>query len=295
VTEAALALSGAFAALEDFTRAPRWDLYAVGYFFLGGIAGGTYFLAAVADLFGGESHRALARRAYPIALFAVLAGSVLLILDLHRPDRFWHMLIVKGEGVPAFNSGSPMSVGAWVLFLFGGFALGSVLATRVRGLRRLREGTTGRLFTTLGAAAALFLAGYTGVLLAVTNRPLWSETHWLGLLFLLSAASSSAALLALLAIRRGEGSSEPVDWLARFDGRVIVLEAAAFVALLVSLGPALRLWWNGWGALLAVGFVGAGIAAPLLLPARARVTACWLVLLGAVVLRTVVVLSVETV
>ena len=50
----------------------------------------------------------------------------------------------------------------------------------------------------IGGIFGFYVAGYTGVLLAVTNRPIWSDTPLLGLLFVVSAASISAALMILL-------------------------------------------------------------------------------------------------
>ena len=43
------------------------------------------------------------------------------------------------------------------------------------------------------------MAGYTGVLLSVSNQPVWSDTWALGGLFLASGLSVAAAVLALLA------------------------------------------------------------------------------------------------
>ena len=50
--------------------------------------------------------------------------------------------------------------------------------------------------------AGLFIAGYTGVLLAVSNQPVWSDTWALGGLFLASGLTGSAALLGWLVHRR---------------------------------------------------------------------------------------------
>jgi hypothetical protein len=90
---------------------------------------------------------------------AVVCG-VLLILDLGRPERFWHMLIQSETGRPMFKYWSPMSVGAWALLVFSGLALLSfvgVLAEDGRaGLGRwralagtLRRGPVGKLFAPL--------------------------------------------------------------------------------------------------------------------------------------------------
>jgi formate-dependent nitrite reductase membrane component NrfD len=49
----------------------------------------------------------------------------------------------------------------------------------------------------VGALFGLFLAGYTGVLLSVSNQPIWSDTWALGGLFLASGLSVAAAAIAL--------------------------------------------------------------------------------------------------
>jgi len=59
---------------------------------------------------------------------------------------------------------------------------------------RLLDGAPGRLWIAVGAVLGLFIAGYTGVLLAVSNQPVWSDTWALGGLFL---ASGLAGMLEL--------------------------------------------------------------------------------------------------
>jgi protein NrfD len=144
------------------------------------------------------------------------------------------------------------------------------------------------------------LAGYTGVLLSVTNRPLWADTTWLGLLFLLSGASTAAALLMLLGLLRGARASETVYWLCRMDRGTLILELLALIIVAVSLGPMLHTWMNLWGLLLLVGVVFAGILLPLSLEWRPRLlgrlslpAGAVLVLLGGFLLRVVVILSSE--
>jgi len=183
-----------------FSAAPHWRWLIVLYFFIGGIAGGSFVLAALLDLFGTPQDRPLVRTGYYVALLGALVSGILLTLDLTRPERFWHMLIQSERGLPMFKYWSPMSLGAWGLLLFGGFALVATLralheAGRVRWavLQPLRGRVLGSLIAVLGGLCGFFLAGYTGVLLSVTNRPLWADTAWLGLLFLFSGASTAAA------------------------------------------------------------------------------------------------------
>jgi formate-dependent nitrite reductase membrane component NrfD len=157
------------------------------------------------------------------------------------------------------------------------------------------------VFVTLGAAFAFFLASYTGVLLSVTNRPIWADTNLLGLLFLLSGASTAAALMILLARWRRAVPGPALRSLNRFDDWVMLLELVVLVAVVVSLGAVATAWLNAWGLLLVIGVVLAGILLPLLLHRRhvlGRLSipaASVLVLVGGFILRAVVVLSSESV
>jgi formate-dependent nitrite reductase membrane component NrfD len=292
-----------------FTAAPHWRWLIVFYFFLGGIAGGAYLIAALIDLFGRPWDRPLARLGYLVAFPLTVVCGVLLVVDLNRPLRFWHMLLASETLTPMIKWWSPMSVGAWALLLFGFFTLLSFVAAladdgwlRWPGLARLRPpGILGTIVVVLGGLLGFFIAGYTGVLLAVTNRPIWSDTSLIGLVFLISSASTGAAVLMLLARRRAVANAEGLHALERFDTLLLVLELLALVALVVSLGSLARLWLNTWGVLLVLGVVGVGIVAPLLLHRQARTSAlagasaAVLVLVGGFLLRVVIVLSSESV
>jgi protein NrfD len=301
-----------------FSVNPHWHWYIVLYFFIGGLAGGCYFLAALIDHFGRPQDRPLARLGYYIAFPCVLLSGLLLTMDLSRPLRFWHMLIERNTFQPMFKAWSPMSVGSWALLLFGFFSFLLFLAAlaeedrlrwpalgRLRwpGLRTLRPpSVAGSIVAVLGGICGLFVAGYTGVLLAVTNRPIWSDTPLLGMLFIVSAASTSTALLMLLAQRYGWRALPGVAALERMDGMVLALELLVLVAVMVSLGPALRGWLNAWGLLLLVGVIIPGLIAPLVLSWRHRrlpdpslVMMATLVLVGGFLLRVVVIFSSETI
>jgi protein NrfD len=301
-----------------FTTSPHWQWYIVLYFFIGGLAGGCYFLAAVIDLFGRRADRPIARLGYYVAFPAMLVSALLLTVDLARPLRFWHMLVERNTFEPTFKYWSPMSVGSWALMIFGVFTLVSFLAAladddRVRSplLRRLQwpawrafgaPSALGKIVAVLGGIAGFYIAGYTGILLAVTNRPIWSDTPLLGMLFVVSAASTSAALLILLAQRDASQQPPGLADLQRFDVSMIVLELLVLAALVVSLGPVLEAWLNAWGVLLVIGVVILGLIVPLALSFRARhigaanmTISAILVLIGGLVLRIVVVLSSESV
>jgi protein NrfD len=292
-----------------FTDPPHWRWLIVLYFFFGGLAGGCYFLAALIDLFSGPEDDPLARLGYYIAFPLVALCGLILTIDLGRPLRFWHMLIERNTLGLMFKPWSPMSVGSWALMIFGVFAFVSFIlaladdnrlpaaaARRVTVPRALR-----RVVAIIGGFFGFYVAGYTGVLLAVTNRPIWSDTPLLGMLFIVSAASTSAALMILLAHRYG-WITPGLARLDRMDNWMIILELLVLIAVMVSLGPVLRAWLNAWGALLIVGVIIIGLLLPLALSWRpgwlwrpGRVTPAVLVLIGGFLLRVVVVLSSESV
>jgi protein NrfD len=287
-----------------FSAPPDWGWLIVFYFFFGGLAGGCYFLAALIDLIGRPEDRPLARLGYTIAFPCVLLSGLLLTVDLTRPLRFWHMLIESNTYQLMFKPWSPMSVGSWALLIFGVFSLLSFLGALVEdnrlnwpaGRKLCPPGILSKVIAVLGGLVGFYVAGYTGVLLAVTNRPIWSDTPLLGMLFVISAASISAALMILIAHRHGR-VTPGVRALHRMDAWVIALEFLVLIAVIVSLGPVARAWLNAWGLFLLIGVIFIGMLMPLWLywrGGRANVrTPAVLVLLGGFVLRWVIVFSAQ--
>jgi formate-dependent nitrite reductase membrane component NrfD len=290
-----------------FTVPPDWGWLIVFYFFFGGLAGGCYFLAALIDLFGRPEDRPLARLGYYIAFPCVIISAILLTVDLTRPERFWHMLLESNTFQPMLKYWSPMSLGSWALTIFGLFSLLSFLGALVDADRlswsaghRLRPpGILGRIIAVLGGLFGFYVAGYTGVLLAVTNRPIWSDTPLLGMLFVVSAASISAALMILLA-HRSRWTMPGIMALHRIDVWVIALEFLILIAVILSLGPVMRAWLSAWGLLLLFGVIVLGMLLPLALywrrdwlGQRNPTASAALVLLGGFILRIVIVFSAE--
>jgi formate-dependent nitrite reductase membrane component NrfD len=297
-----------------FTASPEWGWLIVLYFFIGGIAGTGFMLTALLDWGSRQSPDAsrhtLVRHGYYMVFIGVLVSGFLLTLDLTRPLRFWHMLIENHSGEPMFKAWEPMSVGVWALLLFGLFSFLAALSVlgedwprvtllRWAPIRFMRRPGPAIVIAILGTICGLFIAGYTGVLMAVTNRPVWADSHLLGLLFLVSGASTGAAALILLALKRRVADPGALRWLVWFDRRVLILELLVLIAFLVSLGSVVRVYLNWWGLLLLLGVVVAGIVVPLLLERgathgpRRLVRSASLVLIGGFLLRVVVVLSSE--
>ena len=284
---------------EHFVTPPQWEWYIVWYFFLGGIAGGAYALGAILRLMGDERDALVARLAFLLCLPVLAICPILLTLDLGRPLRFWHMMIDSRTFDLNFKYWSPMSVGVWALLIFSLFALVSFLEAlaAVRGKRiPILSGGLYRVFMLVGAFFGLFLAGYTGVLLSVSNQPIWSDTWVLGGLFLASSLSVAAAAL-ILVVRLGRHERSAEAKLSRADRYFTILELVLLVVFFLSLGAvASRFLSPRWMALWAVVLVGIVVPFALQLSTARRVPvmlAAVLTLVGGLALRMVVIFSAQ--
>jgi hypothetical protein len=79
------------------------------------------------------------------------------------------------------------------------------------------------------------------VLLEATNQPVWSDTTWLGPLFLASAASTGLAALRLIAWQRKVGPPQARERLEKAEPLALGLELAVLAAFVVSLWAAAAL------------------------------------------------------
>ncbi|HYS59707.1 MAG TPA: NrfD/PsrC family molybdoenzyme membrane anchor subunit, partial [Gemmatimonadales bacterium] len=184
---------------------------------------------------------------------------------------------------------------------FGLFSVLSALGARaeagrlqmpaLRAVGGVVKGGVAKLVGGVGGLLGLFIAGYTGILLSVTNRPIWADSPWLGALFVASAVSTGAATLILLSPGRG-ATERSLGWLSSFDTKALVVELLVLAAFIWSLGPINRVWVSFWGLLLLVGVVGFGILAPLQMHAKPA-QAAKLVLLGGFLLRLATMLASE--
>jgi polysulfide reductase chain C len=307
---------------EHFAGAPEWTWYIFGYFIVAGVSGGCYVIATLLRLRGDREDESAARLGYYVALPPMIIAPLLLALDLGKPWRFWHMLwnTTPGDAGLTFRYWSPMSVGSWVLTAFGAFATISFVEALIRDrvIRlsladravRLLDGTPGRVVNIIGAVLGLFVAGYTGVLLSVSNQPVWSDTWALGGLFLASGLSGSAALLILLTRYRPSARAS-IGALEVSERLYAVLELALIVVFALTLLPAgtlgetfgfpwILLWLVVFAGLvpglvplvtMRLAATGNGtVAVPV---ARAAVAAPSLVLLGVLAVRAVILFSVQ--
>ena len=239
-----------------FLKAPHWEWYIVWYFFLGGIAGGAYFVGAIADNFGGRRDEEVAKSGYLVALPLTLICGILLTIDLGTPTRFLNML-------RQFKFWNPMSVGSWGIGAFGAFAFVSSALSFTQDARlvwlRKNVGKVGSLF-------GFFLASYTGVLLGSTARPIWTDARFMGALFLASGASTGIAAIGLVSYLRRVELGESWRKIKKADSFAMAFELVLLALLLGTLGSSGRAIWAGpFAAPFWVGLVGIGLVVPLAL------------------------------
>src|SRR5438046_5326588 len=156
-----------------FSGAPRWTWFIIPYVYVGGLAGGAYFLSALLDRLGGAEDRPVIRTGYDVAAVGAILSGLLLTIDLGRPLRFWHMLF-QSEHFPAimFKGWSPISFGAWATLLFGLFAVLSALGARaeegrlqmpaLRAVGGVVRGGVAKLVARVGGLPGLLIAGSRG-------------------------------------------------------------------------------------------------------------------------------------
>jgi uncharacterized metal-binding protein len=165
-------------------KAPVWKWYIPAYFFTGGLAGASSTLALAARAAG---NRRLARSALLASAAGIAVSGPLLVADLGRPARFMGMLRVA-------KPTSPMSVGSWLLALFGP-ASTLAAATDVTG----RMPRSGRAAIALAGILGPAVSTYTAVLVADTAVPAWHDAYReLPFLFACSSAASAGGVAMAL-------------------------------------------------------------------------------------------------
>jgi hypothetical protein len=184
---------------QPVVKPPVWTWEIPLYFFMGGLAGMSAVIASGAAIF---HHVDLARTALWIAAIAgAVLSPILLIMDLGRPRLFLNMLRV-------FKHRSAMSMGAWILTVFGGCAVPGLIALELHA-HQIFPGTLDHLLRVAAGififGAAIFgtlLATYTGVLIGATTIPAWFlHRTLLPIHFGTAALGSAAAVLELFGHR----------------------------------------------------------------------------------------------
>ena len=173
------------------------------YLFVGGMAAGILFFAALYHIMGKEDEYPTAVRKVPfLAPILLVIGLTALFFDLRHKLFFWRLYTT-------IRLESPMSWGAWTLlvitaasFIWSALHIRDIFPNWDWKYKILKE--TEKFFqkykTVLAwviLVYAVITGIYTGILLSAFNaRPLWN-TSLLGPLFLASGLSAGAATIVL--------------------------------------------------------------------------------------------------
>jgi formate-dependent nitrite reductase membrane component NrfD len=181
-----------------------WHWHIPLYLFLGGLAAGILFFAALVTIQGKENKYPTAARIAPfITPVLLIIGLLALLLDLNHKLYFWRLYTT-------IRIESPMSWGAWTLMvvtplsliwcalnikeLFPKWDWKYPILISVEALFRKHL----LVISWVMLVFSLILGVYTGILLSAFNaRPLWN-TSILGPLFLTSGLSTGAAAIVLM-------------------------------------------------------------------------------------------------
>ena len=180
------------------------------YLFLGGLAAGVLFFAALYTIQGKEKQYPTAVKIAPIiAPFALVLGLFALFLDLKHQLYFWQLYTT-------IRLDSPMSWGAWTLmaitplsFIWSAVYIKEIFPNwdwKFSFLKKFEAWCRDniKIFAWLIVILSIILGVYTGILLSAFNaRPLWN-TSILGPLFLVSGLSTGAASIMWI-------SKDPVE------------------------------------------------------------------------------------
>ena len=285
-----------------------WEPPIALYLFLGGLAGGILFLAALFNSFVVPGHAEIFALPVLVSLVCVAVGCVFLVIDLGQPGVFWRVWT---------TSKSIIKWGATFLVIAAVFALLFFLAL-IGDAWPVFAGLSG--FLKPAADAFLIIAGffglcimmYTGIMLSTLKAHAFWATPALPVLFTVSAISTGCAAIVLSvngwpAAMTPESLAASSSVLEILHAADIVLVAAELIVLLtmvlsflgagnVTAKAAARRWVRGSYALpFWVGMVGLGLVVPLAMyiggghSAAAAVVAPILVLCGGCLLRFMVV------
>jgi formate-dependent nitrite reductase membrane component NrfD len=233
--------------LLERANAPHWTWLVYLEMFVAGIAAGAYVAATILEL-SGRGRSPAARMAHLIAFPLMALAGVLLIVDLNRPDRFWHMVIMSERGLPMLKPWSPISMGVWLVMLFTGVTfisfVDALISRRLFGIagwrydRTLHGGPFGIVWSVIGSALALGVAIYSGVLLTTSSFPGWAHTTMIPAVYAATALMTGVAAVVLVQAIRRQADPDLLS-LARTNLWLIGWWLVMIVVFLLTLGGGL--------------------------------------------------------
>jgi Ni/Fe-hydrogenase subunit HybB-like protein len=224
-----------------------WGLYIANFTFCVGLAAGGVMMVIPAYLYHDHDMHEVVIVGEVLAIAAIVMSTLSVVVDLGRPDRFWHLI----PGVGKFNW--PVSMLTWDIIVLNGYLLinlhvvGYLLYTRFRG--RTPNPRWYVPFVLLSIVWAISIHTVTAFLYCgLGGRPFWN-TALLAPRFLASAFVSGPAFILLVLRVVRVGTDLPMN---PAPARLLVqiIRVAAVVNLLMLASELFTLFYAG-GAHLA--------------------------------------------
>ena len=166
-----------------------WGVLLAGYLFLGGLAGGSYIIAAVADLMNKKKYAILSRSGFIASFVSIVVGLVLLVFDLKRFREYPLVILNAYRHFPS----SIMSVGTWIITAFTLVSLVTLILWYLNDNTMLRKAVE-----VVGIVLGLSTAAYTGILLSFARGVAFWQSAFLPWLFVLSGLLTGLAIAVFL-------------------------------------------------------------------------------------------------
>ena len=226
----------------NMTDHVSWGLYIANFTFCVGLAAGGVMMVIPAYLYDDEEMHKVVIIGEAVAIAAIVMCTMSVLVDLGRPDRFWHMI----PGIGRFNW--PMSMLTWDIIVLNGYLLlnlhivGYLLYMRYLGRRPNPSWYIPFVFISIIWAISIHTVTaflYCGL----GGRPFWN-TALLAPRFLASAFVSGPAFIILvmriLRITYGyESSPAPARTLIQ------IIRVAMSVNLLMLASELFTLFYTG--------------------------------------------------
>lgn len=214
--------------VTNMTDHVSWGLYIANFTFMVGLAAGGVMMVIPAYLYHDEDMHDVVIIGELLAIAAIFMCIGFVVVDLGRPDRFWHMI----PGIGKFHF--PISMLTWDVIVLNGYLLinlhicGYLLYNRYRGVAPNPKWYIPFVF--LSIAWAISIHTVTAFLYqGLGGRPFWN-TALLAPRFLTSAFVSGPAFIIL--------ALEVIRYLSKYkvgDGAIKILVNIMRVTILINL------------------------------------------------------------
>jgi molybdopterin-containing oxidoreductase family membrane subunit len=216
-----------------------WGLYIANFTFLVGLAAGGVMMVIPAYIYLDDEMHKVVLVGEILAIAAIVMCTLFVVVDLGRPDRFWHLI----PGIGRFNW--PISMLTWDVIVLNGYLLlnlhivGYLLYTRFLGLQPNPKWYVPFVF--LSILWAISIHTVTAFLYCgLGGRPFWNSAL-LAPRFLASAFVSGPAFIILTLDVMHRFAAFPVG-----EGPTRTLVAIMRVTILVNLLMLISEWFTAF-------------------------------------------------